>query len=176
MLKPLTPVIVFASLCAGCVHFPYGQSHDKHNFTSTPHMPLSVAVVDTISGETVWKMDVPINKKLVIDFDHKQQWTSDQGVHMPATRVRWQVFDPDEKLGLLWNDQELTGNPVVMKVSIREKGEPYEVINDDGVEEKRFGVDYLGKDNQDWERSGLDKQETEEEETDEEEDEDETRS
>ena len=134
-------VLAGALLNAGCVHFPYGHSDDKHNFTSTPLMPLTVSLVDTITGDTVWKMDVPINKKLVIDLDHSQQWTSAQTVHMPATKVRWNVFDPDERLGLLTHDQELTGNPIVMKVTIREKGEPYEVLNPDALDEKRFGVD-----------------------------------
>jgi hypothetical protein len=53
--------------CTGCVHSPYGMSLDRHNYTSTPHMPLTLTLVDTMSGETVWELDVPIYKKAVLD-------------------------------------------------------------------------------------------------------------
>lgn len=118
-------MIVGGLLSGGCTHFPTGSSLDKHMYVSTPEMPLSLKLLDTSTGEVVWSLDVPIYKKAVIDLDHDDKWTPAQTPHIPATEIKWGIFEPDSRFGQLENSQKLSGNPVLLKVSIREAEEQY---------------------------------------------------
>ncbi len=105
--------------------FPYGRSIDRHNFMSTPDMPLSVSIKDTISGEELLRVDVPVYKQLILDFEHKHDWTPAQTPGLPAEYVTWQVVDAGRLLvggvdGKLKNRMDLRGNPVIVKVDIRD--------------------------------------------------------
>lgn len=126
MEKMMRPIVLLAAVTlftGGCTHFPYGMSLDKHNFVSTPHMPLTLTLVDTYSGDTVWSLDVPVNKMAVVNFDHSDHWTAAQPAALPAKKIKWDIFEPDRRYGFLKNEQKLSGNPVLLKVSIREKGD-----------------------------------------------------
>lgn len=106
---------------AGCsTKFPYGTSWDRHNFVSTAHMPLTLTLVDTITGDTVWTLDVPVGKQAVVDFEHDEDWTAAQSPATPPSSMRWQVLDLDSAVANLDNEQKLSGNPVLLKVSVRE--------------------------------------------------------
>lgn len=118
----------------GCVHSPYGMSLDRHNYTSTPHTPLTLTLVDTMTGETVWSIDVPMLKKVVIDVDHDDHWTTSLTPTTRPNEIRWGIFEPDQRFGVLTEKQKLSGNPVVLKVSIREKGEAYTLPIDEADE------------------------------------------
>ncbi len=62
MRYALLPLLTVALLAAGC-------SSDTQTIRSTQANPASVAVVDTVTGETIWSMDVPPLYSLVLDFD-----------------------------------------------------------------------------------------------------------
>jgi len=120
----LVAITLIATL-VGCAKFPYGMSLDRHNFISTPHQPLTVSIKDTITGEELLRVDVPIYKQLLIDFEHKHDWTPAQGPALPAEVVHWEVIDADRLMaggpsGILKNRLDLPGNPVKIVVDVRE--------------------------------------------------------
>jgi len=114
----------FAGLLAvivGCsANFPYGMSLNRHNFTSTHHMPMRLELMDTITGETVWSLDVPVGEEAIVEFENPDTWQASQRGAAPAEEVRWDIVDPDAKLADLQHSQELSGRPVVLKVRRRE--------------------------------------------------------
>ena len=113
--------IVTLMTLAGCsTKFPYGTSWDRHNFVSTAHMPLTLTLVDTVTGDTVWSLDIPVGKQAVVDFEHTEDWTAGQSPAVPPNSMRWQVLDLDSAVANLENKQPLNGNPVLLKVSVRE--------------------------------------------------------
>ena len=111
-------------LGSGCVRFPYGYSGDRHNFVSTEHQPLSLALTDTVTGETLWTLDVPVGKMAVIDLEHKTDWVPAQSPALPAEKIYWDLFDPGAILGSLRHEQALSGRPVILKVTVREDQTP----------------------------------------------------
>jgi hypothetical protein len=115
----LTLALAFAA--GGCTKFPYGASFDRHNFVSTPSRPMTIILEDALTREELLRIDVPIGKKVVIDFDHKTDWAAGPSSAMPAEEVRWQVFPPDKTFsGKLRNQMRLSGNPVRIRQEIRE--------------------------------------------------------
>jgi outer membrane biosynthesis protein TonB len=121
----LLALILLAS-STGCAKFPYGMSLDRHNFISTPHQPLTVSVKDTITGEELLRVDIPVYKQLLIDFEHKHDWTPAQTPGLPAESVTWEIIDADRLMaggmigGDLKNRLELPGNPVKIVVDVRD--------------------------------------------------------
>ncbi|MBI1367599.1 MAG: hypothetical protein GC162_02980 [Planctomycetes bacterium] len=113
---------VLLALSAGCsTNFPYGTSWDRHNFVSTPNMPLSLSLVDTVTGQTVWTLDIPVNQQAVVDLEHNQDWVAAQSPATPAHEVRWKVMSLGTLADNVDNHQKLNGNPVLLKVMIRDK-------------------------------------------------------
>jgi hypothetical protein len=43
-------------------------SNDLHVYVSRPHSPKTVSLVNTVSGETLWSVDIPVGKQLVVRF------------------------------------------------------------------------------------------------------------
>jgi len=114
---------MFLTAAVGCLpsRFPYGGSWDRHNWVSTPSMPLTVTLKDVITGEELLKVDIPVRMMLVMDLDHKQDWTASQGGALPAETVEWEVLPVDTILpGSLANKKELSGNEVIIKVTVRD--------------------------------------------------------
>ncbi len=106
--------------------FPYGMSHDRHTFLSTDTMPLTVVLRDTRVGEPVLRIDVPVRRKLVIDFEHQYAYTATQTSALPAESVSWQIMNPKDwepMLGKLKHRKQLSGNNILMKVEIRDSPE-----------------------------------------------------
>ena len=100
---------------AGCsVRAPYGISWDRHNFASYPYQQKIVSIVSQQTNETLWRLEVPVNKMAVVDLG-SQSWAS--GTY--ATEVAWEVFKPNAFIGVLANKQELPGHPVKIVVDVR---------------------------------------------------------
>lgn len=57
-------------------------------YVSTAMSPKTISVIDTRTGETVWSLDVPVDTKLVLQFEEERQ----PGTPMPA-KLSWRVFD-----------------------------------------------------------------------------------
>lgn len=90
-----------AVAAAGCVGYHPGgnmQSEDTFTYWSTPHMPQTVTLVDTRTGEKIWTYEIPVGKELVIKFYADQN----PGAHLSDT-MRWDVKDVESKYGRLPN-------------------------------------------------------------------------
>jgi len=43
-------------------------SIDRHVYVSRPHTPKTVSLVNTVTGETLWSVEVPVGRQLVVQF------------------------------------------------------------------------------------------------------------
>ena len=116
-------LLTFALLtAAGCgtANMTYVMSLDRHSFLSTPSLPLTFVLRDTVEGKELLRIDIPVNKTLVVDLDHDTTWIPNQGGASPATKIYWEIVDSDSFItGLLSNHQDLPGNDVMMKLEVR---------------------------------------------------------
>lgn len=115
----LTPLLV-----VGCKH-----SADQHTFASSQLRPTNVAVVDTLTGRTIWRMEVPIGHELVIDFD--RQGLEREGTRiskLPPNELTWHLYeiykpydDADHRVGEAVAEQTVTlsDNPLRLQVTYR---------------------------------------------------------
>lgn len=113
-----TAVLVTMLISTGCTtsHFPTGQTLNRHIYTSTQDLPISVSIVDLSSGNTVAKWNVPLNKKLVIDLGPDEHALANMSGYVPAKYVEWAIFNPDDSIYKLSNKRNLPGNPVIIKL------------------------------------------------------------
>ncbi len=125
-IRVLLPVIIIAAaiLLAGC-----SMSTDTHTFYSYTYRPTTLSLVDNTTKETLWTMDIPVGKKLVVDFDGNQQFNEVfKNRVTPATRMKWKLLDHEESRESLFINQgegtlDLPGRPIMMQVSYREAPE-----------------------------------------------------
>lgn len=76
-----------------------GASDDKMVYVSRPHDPKTITLIDTRTGEALWTMDVPVGRKLVIDFEPgKAGDTPDR-----PDLMRWELMPEADILGRLDN-------------------------------------------------------------------------
>ena len=104
-----------------------GCSNDKHVFVSTVNQPTTVILLDTYKSQAVWEMDIPVNHKLVLDFDGTEAGTSSEGV--APNWVNWKLYRADDlptntgrarKGTLVSSDRvDLTGAKILMQASYR---------------------------------------------------------
>jgi len=100
---------------------------DKHVFVSTVNQPKSLTLLDTYSNEAVWEMDIPVNHKLVLDFEGTASGKSSEGV--APSWVNCKLFRADDlptdtgrarKGSLVSNERvDITGKKILMQVSRR---------------------------------------------------------
>ncbi len=76
---------------SGCAYAPGGSqtSRDEFTYVSTPDCPQTIKVIDWTTNTTIWTVDVPIGKELVMRFydDHDPKNTT-----RPAL-MRWEILD-----------------------------------------------------------------------------------
>ena len=104
-----------------------GCSQDKHVFVSTVNQPTTVVLLDTYKSEAVWEMDIPVNHKLVLDFEGAAENASSDGV--APSWVEWKLYRADDlptdtgknrKGSLVSSDRvDLTGSKILMQASYR---------------------------------------------------------
>jgi hypothetical protein len=99
----------FAACCAvaaaatsgGCFYNEggLGMSEDKHVYVSRSHQPWTVTVRDTRTGQAFWSVDVPVGKKLVVQF------LPGQGSDNKFTPdlMQWGIMDESAGYGNLTN-------------------------------------------------------------------------
>lgn len=77
-------------------------SRDKATFESHPHLPATITIVDTRTGEAAWSLDVPVGEKLTVRFydGRKPRGATEK---WPAM-MRWELTDLDEDVGSLANE------------------------------------------------------------------------
>lgn len=102
--RALTCSAVLAlSLSAGCFgHRPGGNmsSNDFFTYESTPHMPLSVSLVDTRDGSVFWAVDVPVGQKLALGFHEERSRQAD--IDTPDL-MRWEIYSASLRTSSLRN-------------------------------------------------------------------------
>ena len=110
---------------AGCQ-----SSQDRQLIHSTREHPANVTVIDTLRDRTLWRMEVPVDHQLELDFDRPGAGRQYVGRESPATEMGWRVDSigtgpSDPSLvpeGLIRSGQlPLTGNPVRVQVNYRDE-------------------------------------------------------
>lgn len=87
------------TLLPGC-YSPGGPrvSVDRFTYVSTTWSPKTVYAVDTRTGETIWSIDVPVGKQVVVGFEDG----NGPNEYNPAT-LTWEVMEAGRKFGTLSN-------------------------------------------------------------------------
>lgn len=101
---------VFVALGVGC-YYPGGSMASKDQFTyaSTTWQPVTISVVDTRLGETIWSMDVPVNKNLALRF----MPASDADLKADPTRpdvMSWAIMEPNQHSPNFQNNVRVPGS------------------------------------------------------------------
>tara|TARA_B100000959_G_scaffold277001_1_gene332707 strand:+ start:221 stop:733 length:513 start_codon:yes stop_codon:yes gene_type:complete len=98
-------LFLFASSLSGCQMYtpggnPFFNGPDSAaTYQSTEEFPKTVVIVDTRSGERVFVMEIPVGKKLVVDFIPS---SGDNPVHTPDL-MTWELFPNSVSYGPLSN-------------------------------------------------------------------------
>jgi hypothetical protein len=89
------------ALGTGGCYYPGGPGYSADTFTyeSTSWQPWTVTVVDTRTGQTIWSVDVPVGKQLVVAFK-PDRGNKDTG--MPDL-MQWEIFPLGTRTGTLTN-------------------------------------------------------------------------
>jgi len=100
-----TLLFLVATSAVGCQMYTPGGNpftngpESAATYQSTEEFPKTVTLIDTRSGERLFVMEVPVGKKLVIDF------VADSGDNPVLTPdlMSWEVFSSDVAYGPLTN-------------------------------------------------------------------------
>lgn len=76
-----------------------GVSEDKMVYVSRPHEPKTITLMDTRTGEALWTMDVPVGRKLVIDFEEGLAGNTPDRPDL----MRWELMKESDLIGRLDN-------------------------------------------------------------------------
>lgn len=104
MNRTLSAVLLASCLAlTGCAYSPGGSGVTNGVFTyvSTAHMPQTVAIVDTRSGEQLLVVEIPVGKQLVLSF-----YGSDDEAEGKGT-LRWGVMPAGRSYGGLSETMEV---------------------------------------------------------------------
>lgn len=100
-----TLFIITTSLLASCQMYtpggnPFTNGPDSAaTYQSTEEFPKTIMLIDTRSGERIFVVEIPVGKKLVVDF---VQDSGDNPVLTPDL-MSWEIFSSDVKYGPLSN-------------------------------------------------------------------------
>ncbi|MFP4224752.1 MAG: hypothetical protein ACLFVN_11875 [Phycisphaeraceae bacterium] len=128
-IRPLAALMILVALvaAAGCA-----ASADKQKFSSTAHNPRRVAVVDTVTGEEIWAMRIPIDHYLKLWFDVEGDPAGVYISGLPADSFEWKLYALDglmpEKIGgtsdfVASDTIELRGRPVRIEQDLLDREE-----------------------------------------------------
>lgn len=100
-LMTLPVVALGALVLGGCQNDEGGMGYSagQEVFVSRTWMPWTITLRDTRTGQEMWSIDVPVGKKLVMDFDEgdgtKDDYTPDL--------LNWAIVDEDGEFPALSN-------------------------------------------------------------------------
>lgn len=125
-IRLLIPALAVAALTmTGC-------AVDKHVQASTPSLPATIELVDTLTDEVVWSYDIPVGHQLVYNFQYSSSHPEVlKNPEVPADSMDWWLYRGDTQSNyrnyafanaIEKDTVALTGNPVLVKVSYRETG------------------------------------------------------
>ncbi len=63
--------------------------HETYHYKSTTHMPQTVTLVNTRTGESVWSQEIPVGKQLNVRFMRRHDLADSQG----WDELRWSLSD-----------------------------------------------------------------------------------
>jgi hypothetical protein len=134
MQRTASIIILFmATALAGCkMYEPGGNAffngpNSAATWQSTEEFPKTVTLIDTRSGERLFVMEIPVGKKLVIDF------VKDSGDNTVLTPdlMMWEVFSSDVGYGPLSNSMTVpNGWSRRLDVTLRDSSEYSNPITD----------------------------------------------
>lgn len=128
-----TIVVLIATTMVGCQMYAPGGNpffngpNSAATWESTEEFPKTVTLIDTRSGERLFVMEIPVGKKLVIDF------VKDSGDNTVLTPdlMMWEVFSSDVGYGPLSNSMTVpNGWSRRIDVTLRESSEYANPISD----------------------------------------------
>lgn len=96
--------LIGLGLLSGCyTEGGSGFSTDQHAYVSTAWQPKTITLVDTRTSQSFWSIDVPVGKKLVIQF--RENASSPDAAPGDATpdMMLWDLMAPDDDFGPLAN-------------------------------------------------------------------------
>jgi hypothetical protein len=101
-------------------------SQDKHVFVSTHQLPTTVTLVTALNQQNVlWSKEIPVGHELEVDFDRSDEEVEVASVKMlPAKVMKWEVRKIDESEAVEKAELQLSGDPVMLKVSYRKPERP----------------------------------------------------
>jgi hypothetical protein len=80
------------------------MSLDRYGYVSTPWQPKTVSVIDTVSGETVWSVDVPVGQRLAMQFRENRRGSTGEAVDPSRPDVlQWELMPASREHGELHN-------------------------------------------------------------------------
>jgi hypothetical protein len=75
--------IMAAATLTGCTN------SERYIYESSPHLPKTVTLVDTTTGQSIWTYDVPVGKQVIVRFKGPQSTADARGVD----EMSWVVTD-----------------------------------------------------------------------------------
>lgn len=111
------------ALSTGCI------SNDKHLFTSLPHQPVTVTVIETQTQTELWKYDIPVWHKLMVNFDTEHQASKDLMGGPGPESMTWSLYGPDardvfydlmDREPIQRETVQLPGSIVAIKMTVRD--------------------------------------------------------
>lgn len=104
------------------------SAKDKHVFVSTVYQPTTLTLLDVYQNQSVWEMDIPVNHKLVVNFDNDAKGQTADAAGAPSW-VNWKLYRIDDQptdtgkkhKGVLVDSDhvDLTGTKIRMQVNYR---------------------------------------------------------
>lgn len=110
--KSVLLTLICAPLLTGC-------SQDKIVIDSTVFYPASVAIVDPGRKLTIWQMDVPVDHKLVLDFDRPLELEFLNANMKPATKMSWRLYLSGRGAPVEKDRIDLPGTPIIVRETYR---------------------------------------------------------
>lgn len=117
--RPALTLLAACALAVGCA------STDEHEFHSTPHLPTTVTLYDSMNARPLWVKEVPVQHKLLVDFDRGEDNEALKLNTNPPTHMQWWLYDEDGNKDKAIQTEKMTlpGVPVILKVAYRKSPE-----------------------------------------------------
>lgn len=94
--------VAFGLISTGCSTYAPGGSgfsDDAYTYQSTAHVPQSVTLTDTRTGQTLWTYEIPVGRQLTVRFMRDSE---PENVLTPDT-MYWEEMDLGTHYGYLDN-------------------------------------------------------------------------
>jgi len=74
--------------------YGHGASNERFTYWSEPWAPKTISLIDTRTDQTLWSVDVPVGKQLIVRFRKGKG----EGEHMPDL-MQWGLMDRGRLVG-----------------------------------------------------------------------------